>query len=199
MSDTVVDDQTVDEEPDIDDEEPAARESKEFVCDEPDCGRSFKTKMGLGYHKRKAHNILGEDAKRADRPKASTGSRGGSQSSRKRKVKETLDELADTIDDLSGRRTSEEPLTFPEMLRSYGDGIAGSLAWTAERVTPLGLVIDRMLGHGGIVTIAQGFLRPGRWLLVRWRGWAASRQEAEEGFMFSDPSEYVGQPGEPPV
>lgn len=198
MSDTLLDDQGVDDEETPEVEETPA--GKEFVCDEPDCGRSFKTKIGLGYHKRKAHNILGEDAKRAERPKASTGSRGGSQGSRKRKVKETLDELADTIDDLSGRRTEGEPLTFPEMLRSYGDGIAGSLAWTAERVTPLGLVIDRTLGHGGLVTIAQGFLRPGRWLLVRWRGWAAQRsQQEEEGFMFSDPSEYVGQPGEPPV
>lgn len=199
MSDTLLDDQAVDDEPEVDvDETPPA--GKEFVCDEPDCGRSFKTKMGLGYHKRKAHNIVGEDtAKRADRQKASSSSRGGSQGSRKRKVKETLDELADTIDDLSGRRQEGEPLTFPEMLRSYGDGIAGSLAWTAERVTPLGLVIDRTLGHGGLVTIAQGFLRPGRWLLVRWRGWAASRQQEEEGLMFTDPSEYVGQQGEPPV
>lgn len=198
MSDTLLDDDVETGDEHQDDETETTVEGEAFAC--PDCERSFKTKMGLGYHRRKAHGTVGEEtARKAGRKTASAGSRGGSQGSRKRKVKETLDELADTIDDLSGRRTEGEPLSFPDMLRQYGDGIAGSLAWTAERVTPLGHVIDRTLGHGGLVTIAQGFLRPGRWLLVRWRGWAEQRAAEEGEQLFSEPGvDYGGQPVEPP-
>jgi hypothetical protein len=67
-----------------------------------------------------------------------------------------------------------------DILRGDADRIAGSLAWTAERFSPLGRLIDAALGHGGIVTIAQGFLGVGRWMIGRARLRASQLQAAAD-------------------
>lgn len=190
--------------------EPDAEQVEGFPCDI--CGSVESSPMRLGLHKRRKHGVVGksdrsrrereERARSADdegtaekrrrgRPPSRAPRRPpseGSQAKRKRMVKETIVEFLDFTDEVRGR--SELPdERLAEVIRRDAEKIASSLAWAAERFTPLGLAIDRLAGHGSIITFVRGFLGVGRHAIRKWRQSVAEREQliAEEEWIPGHP------------
>lgn len=164
--------------------DPGAQDAERHAC--PECGEEFSAKFRLGLHRSQKHGYVsprrGEDRGRGGkrgpgRPKGS-GAGQSRQVRRKTAIKQTIDEILDFADDLRGRSTGELG-DLADVLRRDADRIATSLSWAAERFNPLAFGIDKLAGHGGILTLAGGFSGVGRWVIKRWRSLVAERAEAE--------------------
>lgn len=185
----------------------AATVTDEHAC--PECGRTFKTPGALGLHRKAVHGVeSGRD--RGERNKGKRGKRDGSprrtdqsgrerQSRRARQVRETLEELTTFSDELRGRNDDVPAQQLADVIRRDASKIADSLAWVAERLTPVGLLIDRTMGHGGIITIARGFTGVIGHGLRSWRQLLARRQselnvEREAIYLGDDEPEFEPEP-----
>jgi hypothetical protein len=136
-------------------------EVTEHLC--PECGKPFKSAAGLGTHRLHTHGVesprtkpdVDGAPKRRGRPKGS--SRGSVRRERREQaVKETLLELAQFSDEMQGRGQAAAE-TLAEVIKRDAGKIAISLSWVGEKLTPVGFLIDRTMGHGGVITIARGF------------------------------------------
>jgi hypothetical protein len=177
--------------PEQDENEPAAEldrdDDGQLSC--PECGKPFTSPMQLGAHRSQAHGVKGgsraaakrrgelppeEERRGPGRPRkdgspARPRHGGGSRQERRRKaVQDTLIELVSFTDEARGRDTGP-PVDLADVIRRDAAKIANSVAWLAERFNPLGRVIDLGFGHGGVITIARGFLGVGTWTLGHWR------------------------------
>lgn len=153
----------------------------------PDCGEGpFASKLLLGAHRFHKHGIKSQKAaqpkgrKRTARTEsAGDAPESGRQARRRKAVKETLIEMVSFTDEARGR--SDEPAEdLADVIRRDADKLANSVAWIAEKFTPLGRGIDLLLGHGGPVTVIRGFLGVGRWTLAHWREILQERAAQEE-------------------
>lgn len=153
----------------------------------PECGESFKSLPGLATHRKLKHGVesargRGERSRgsRDRSPRRSSGD-GGEQrvQRRQRQVRETLEEFTELARELRGD-TGEQPGSLAEVIRRDADKIATSLSWVAEKFTPIGFAIDKLTGHGGILTVARGFNGVIVHGLRSWRVMLARRAEAEQ-------------------
>jgi hypothetical protein len=157
----------------------------------PDCDEGpFPSKLSLGAHRFHKHGIRGssQTAKKErgrkgrsqtrPRTQAAAGSddrESGRQARRRKAVKETLVELVSFTDEARGRGEGP-PDDLADVIRRDADKIANSVAWIAERFLPLGRLIDLAFGHGGLLTVARGFMGVGTWTLAHWRQLIQERQ-----------------------
>lgn len=130
--------------------------------DEPPAARP-RTLRGLGSRKPKAEKK--PKAEPAPRRRASAS---GRVNERRRKVAATIRELVELRDELGGVSTVPDE-QLADVLRRDADAIASAVAWIAERLSPLGLLIDKTMGAGGLLSIAQGLSGLGRYTIRRWR------------------------------
>lgn len=107
------------------------------------------------------------EKERTDKPKPSSTDSETLQR-RKRLVKETIDDFASFAATLKGDDTSD-PGNLPAIIRSNAEDLAFGIAAIAERLTPLGMLIDRVCGRGGILSIARSFSSIGKWIVYRIR------------------------------
>lgn len=179
----------LDEQVDGAEHEPAEGSDQDgFVC--PDCDYVAPSRLTLGGHRFQKHGVRGKTADRkrksSGRPRGrppgggrASGDTGGGESSRqtrrRRAVKETLVELVSFTDEARGRGEGA-PQDLADVIRRDADKIANSVAWIAERFNPLGRMIDLAFGHGGLLTVARGFMGVGTWTLAHWRQMLEQRQ-----------------------
>lgn len=183
----IVDDENADTAPPVDEERP-------YVCEH--CDKTYTSQGGLRAHlltkhpgaavttKRKKKEGGSEAAPRRGRNAGGSGSR---QERRRKMVRETIDELTEVAVELR-QGTGTEPGRLADVLRRDADRIATSLSWIAERVNPLGSLIDVTMGHGGAITIARGFNGVGLWFLRTWRKALAGRaaERKQEAFYLDE-------------
>lgn len=166
--------------------------SDELVC--PDCDAGpFTSKLSLGAHRYHKHGVKGTAGhkKSSGRPRGrppgskNRGEAGASegesarQARRRKAVRDTLVEFVSFMDEARGR--SDAPAAdLSDVIRRDADKIANSVAWIAERFLSLGRMIDLLLGHGGPLTVARGFLGVGTWTLAHWRETLRHRAETEQ-------------------
>lgn len=152
----------------------------------PECGDEFQSKVRLGIHRRSAHGVIGGRAGRKQRaadasPEREPKDDRGRQGRRKREVAGTLRELADLAADFRGRDGgSDLPEHLADLIRRDADPIATSIAAIAEKLTPLGTIVDWTCGRGGLLTIATGFSGLLRWLLRSGRNRNAQSAEQQQ-------------------
>lgn len=161
----------------------ASDPARPYVC--PECGKTYTSQGGLRAHALTKHPGTSISTRRAKKKEAggdaaprrgrSQGS-GNRQERRRKAIRETIDELTEVTQELRGA-TGIEPEQLAEVLRRDADRIAVSLSWIAERVNPLGRLVDLTMGHGGVITIARGFNGVGLWFLRTWRKALAARAE----------------------
>jgi hypothetical protein len=163
------------------------------VC--PECGEEFSSPMRLGLHRYQKHGIRGRDAQRkaagGGSRRSTSASRPGEsrQAKRRRAVRETLLELTDFTDELRGRGRTE-PVDLADVIRRDADKIADALAHAAERFNPLAFAIDKLAGHGGVITFARGFLGLGTWLARKWRQGLAARERGDVELTLGEDGRY---------
>lgn len=75
---------------------------------------------------------------------------------RKRRAKESIEELANLLDEMRGRST--DPVEdLVDIVRRDADKMADVIASAAGRLPPVAFVVDRLFGAGGPLSIVQGF------------------------------------------
>ena len=150
-----------------------------LVC--PDCGDSFENAIGLGVHRKRKHGILSHRNKdrprdeKAPKRKSTRRRPAGSTSTRRQKLRETIEEAADFLDELQGQGAGV-PERLADILRIDADKLAGFLTVVAERVGPLAAGIDAVAGKGGPLSGVRAFWRVLTWLSRRSR--QANREAA---------------------
>lgn len=162
-------------------------EHGEHVCDVDGCGSSFDSPSALGLHKRNAHGIAGKFAGRRrgngkrkpradgapDRKKNTTG--------RRQKIRETIEETADLLDELQGQGAAV-PDRLADILRMDADKLAGFLTVLADNVTMAGRFVDTFAGRGGPIAGLRAGWRIIGWLFRRNRQTAADARAVREEF-----------------
>ena len=95
---------------------------------------------------------------------------GGSSSSSKRKqqARETILELVELADGIRGRGNGQ-PEDLADIARRDADRMADAIAAVSVRVPPFGMILDRVLGAGGPLSILLAFGPFVRKLLERMR------------------------------
>lgn len=173
-------------------DEPVAVEGQDddsgHAC--PECGQEFATPLLLGAHRRFKHGVTGsskrarrerESRARGENPRPSQSrSRGETRQARRAKaIHETLTEFLQFRAEVRGEETAT-PELLADVIRRDSKKIADALAWAAERVNPLGRLVDVLAGHGGPVTFLRGFLGVAGWTVRKWRQGLAERELQEQ-------------------
>ena len=166
-------------EPLEDGEAPPADPDRPHVC--PECGETFKLAMTMGAHRAKVHGVPGSSKTtkytRRGRPPGSRNKERTSSphESRRKAIRETLIEFVDFADELGGR-SDQKPKDIRDVIRRDADKLGDSIAYLADRFNPLGLVVDATMGHGGVISMARGFMGVGTWIVAHWQQLLRSRK-----------------------
>ena len=166
--------------------EPTADDLEVVEHNCPECGESFQTASGMATHRSIKHGVTGSSETTKRRRSGGDGSpkrpgrpRGGRRERREQAVRETLQELAQFSEEMQGRGTASAE-TLAEVIKRDAPKIAVSLSWVGEKLTPVGFLIDRTMGHGGVITIARGFNGVIMHAVRQWRELLHRRAEQAE-------------------